>query len=182
MVMARSSSSSSQSTSYVTSKGAGGSSRSSATSPSGKTKISKEHPKLKVAGTYSPPFRQLSEEEDLEIVDMINAANPDLLFVALGCPKQEKWMYEHKDRIQACMLGVGQAFLVYAELEKRLPVWMRDLSLEWMYRIYQDPKRLLKRYTITNTVFLGLLIKAIFQRRNAGMAKEAERKMDGILF
>lgn len=119
----------------------------------------KELPGLKIAGYYSPPFRELSEQEKEEIVRNINAASPDLLFVALGCPKQEKWMAEHLGKVNACMLGVGQAYNVYAGIEKRLPRWMRNLSLEWVYRLYLEPKRLWKRYLISNSLFLWLVIK-----------------------
>jgi N-acetylglucosaminyldiphosphoundecaprenol N-acetyl-beta-D-mannosaminyltransferase len=118
-----------------------------------------KHPSLRVAGHYSPPFRQLTEEEDQSIVDMINATGADLVFVALGCPKQERWMAEHKGRVQACMLGVGQAYMTYAGLERRLPKWARDWSLEWTYRLYQEPKRLWKRYLVTNSTFVYLTMK-----------------------
>ena len=122
-----------------------------------------KHPDLRIAGYYSPPFRKLTQEEDDAIVDMINAAEPDLVFVALGCPKQERWMAEHKGRVRACMLGVGQAYMTYAGLEKRLPKWARDLSLEWTYRLYQEPKRLWKRYLITNSMFVLLTLKELLQ-------------------
>ena len=116
--------------------------------------IAKDFPKLRIAGTYSPPFRPLSEEEDQAVVSMINDAKSDLVFVSLGCPKQEKWIATHKGKINACMLGVGQAFLTYTGLEKRLPKWARDWSLEWAYRLYLEPKRLWRRYIIGNSIFL----------------------------
>ncbi|MDX5481637.1 MAG: WecB/TagA/CpsF family glycosyltransferase [Hymenobacteraceae bacterium] len=122
-----------------------------------------ELPELKVAGYYSPPFRKLSDAEDEAIVQMINEAAPDLVFVALGCPKQERWMAGHKGRIKACMLGVGQAYMTYAGLEKRLPKWARDLSLEWTYRLWQEPRRLWKRYLYTNSMFLYLLCRTMLQ-------------------
>jgi N-acetylglucosaminyldiphosphoundecaprenol N-acetyl-beta-D-mannosaminyltransferase len=123
-----------------------------------KERMAKDFPNARLAGTYSPPFRQLTEEEDAEIVKMINDSKPDLLFVALGCPKQEKWMSSHKDRVEACMLGVGQAYLTFTGMEKRLPQWARNLSLEWVYRLVQDPKRLWKRYLVTNSWFLWLVL------------------------
>ena len=123
-----------------------------------------KHPELKVAGYYSPPFRKLSAGEDEAIVEMINAADPDLVFVALGCPKQERWMAEHKNRVNACMLGVGQAYMTFAGLEKRLPKWARDLSLEWVYRLVQEPKRLWKRYLFTNSLFVALALKLVILR------------------
>lgn len=127
-------------------------------------KAKDQFPGLNVAGAYSPPFRPLTKKEDDQIVEMINSSAADLVFVALGCPKQEKWMYDHRERIQACMLGVGQAFHVYAGLEKRLPVWMRDLAFEWAYRLIQEPKRLWKRYMITNSFFMWLVAKDFVNR------------------
>ncbi|MEJ8757047.1 WecB/TagA/CpsF family glycosyltransferase [Pontibacter sp. H259] len=123
-----------------------------------------KHPDLKIAGYYSPPFRKLTHIEDTAIVNMINEANPDLVFVALGCPKQERWMAEHKGKVKACMLGVGQAYMTFAGLEKRLPKWARDLSLEWVYRLVQEPKRLWKRYLFTNSLFVALAVKLVAQR------------------
>ncbi len=120
------------------------------------SKAQREFPNLKLY-VYSPPFRTLSLEEKEDIVTMINRTNPDFVFVALGCPKQEKWMAEHKNKINSCMLGLGGAFEVYADLKDRAPQWMQDYSLEWIYRFIQDPKRLWKRYLVTNPLFIGLL-------------------------
>jgi N-acetylglucosaminyldiphosphoundecaprenol N-acetyl-beta-D-mannosaminyltransferase len=127
-------------------------------------KARKEFPALNISGYYSPPFRNLSSEETFAILHTIKEAAPDLVFVSLGCPKQEKWMAEHKDKIGACLLGLGQAFKVYAGQEKRLPTWMRDLSLEWLYRLYLEPGRLWKRYAFTNSYFLVLVIQSLAQR------------------
>ncbi|MCJ8166723.1 WecB/TagA/CpsF family glycosyltransferase [Pontibacter sp. E15-1] len=127
------------------------------------TKAKQELPDLKIAGYYSPPFRKLSDDEDADITAMINAAKPDLVFVALGCPKQERWMAAHKGRVKACMLGVGQAYMTYAGLEKRLPAWARNLSLEWTYRLWQEPRRLWKRYLYTNSMFILLTLKQLLQ-------------------
>lgn len=128
------------------------------------TKATQEYPVLKIK-SYSPPFRVLSDEEEGEIVNQINQFNPDFVFVALGCPKQEKWMAEHKDKINSCMIGLGGAFEVYADVKDRAPKWMQDNSLEWLYRLVQDPKRLWKRYFITNSLFVLLFIKQfIFSR------------------
>lgn len=122
----------------------------------------RELPTLRVVGTYAPPFRPITEEEDARDVAAINAADPDLLFVALGCPRQERWMAAHQGRIRACMLGVGQAFPVYAGLEPRLPEWARRLWLEWAYRLWQEPRRLGRRYLLTNTRFLYLMARSFF--------------------
>lgn len=124
----------------------------------------RELPALRIAGVHSPPFRPLTPEEDAAEVAAINAADPDLLFVALGCPRQENWMAAHQGRIKACMLGVGQAFLVYAGLEQRLPVWARRLWLEWAYRLWLEPRRLWRRYMITNSRFVYLMSRSALGR------------------
>jgi N-acetylglucosaminyldiphosphoundecaprenol N-acetyl-beta-D-mannosaminyltransferase len=122
-------------------------------------KANKEFPLLRIAGYCSPPFRDLSAKEDEEITAAINQARPDLVFVSLGCPKQERWMADHRYKLKACLLGLGQAFKVYAGVEKRLPRWMHNLSLEWTFRLYQEPGRLWKRYLYTNSFFLFLVTR-----------------------
>ncbi|MGY3089355.1 N-acetylglucosaminyldiphosphoundecaprenol N-acetyl-beta-D-mannosaminyltransferase [Hymenobacter sp. UYAg731] len=122
-----------------------------------------ELPTLRIVGAYAPPFRPLTDEEDADEVAAINAADPDLLFVALGCPRQERWMADHQGRIGACMLGVGQAFRVYAGLEPRLPSWARKLWLEWAFRLWQEPRRLARRYFVTNTRFMYLMARATLE-------------------
>lgn len=119
-----------------------------------KEAIGKAYPALRIVGMYSPPFRELTEEEDERIVAQINAAGADFVWVALGAPKQEIWMYQHKDRINSLMLGVGAAFDFLAGTVKRAPMWMQKLCLEWVYRIFQDPKRMIPRYLNTNFSFL----------------------------
>ena len=119
----------------------------------------RELPTLRLAGTCAPPFRPLTPEEEEAHIAAINAVDPDLLFVALGCPRQERWMAAHRGKIKACMLGVGQAFLVYAGLEQRLPLWARRLWLEWAYRLWLEPRRLWRRYLITNSRFLYLMAR-----------------------
>ena len=109
---------------------------------------------IQIAGYYSPPFRPLSDDEDLEIIKMINDSKPDFIWVGLGAPKQENWMAAHKDKLNGLMLGVGAAFDFHAGAIKRAPEWMQKCGLEWLYRLSQDPKRLFKRYLVTNTKFL----------------------------
>lgn len=122
-------------------------------------KAKADFPALPIAGSYAPPFRPLTKQEDEMIIAKINEARPDLVFVSLGCPKQERWMAEHKNKINACLLGLGQAFSVYAGKEKRLPKWMRNLSLEWVYRLFLEPSRLWKRYLYTNSYFVFLTVR-----------------------
>lgn len=116
--------------------------------------IKERYPGDIVAGAYSPPFRQLTEKEDKEVIRMINEARPDFVWVGLGAPKQEIWMHAHRDKIQALMVGVGAAFDYEAGNIDRAPEWMQKHNLEWMYRLVQNPKRLFKRYLVTNTKFL----------------------------
>lgn len=112
------------------------------------------YPGVHIVGMYSPPFRPMSDEEDNEIVDAINQASPDFLWVGLGAPKQEKWMAAHQGKIKGLMVGVGAAFDYYAGNIKRAPEWMQKYNLEWLYRLMQDPKRLFKRYFVTNSRFI----------------------------
>lgn len=119
----------------------------------------KDYPGLRIAGSYSPPFRPLTGIEEQTIIDNINLSGANLVFVALGCPKQEKWMAVMKGRINAVMVGLGGAFPVFAGTQSRAPLWMQKKSLEWLYRLCQEPGRLWKRYFITNTIFIGLYVK-----------------------
>ena len=128
------------------------------------SKAKLEFPRLKL-DVLSPPFRELTDEEKEDIVQRINNINPDFVFVALGCPKQEKWMAEHKNKINSCMIGLGGALEVYAGVKDRAPIWMQDYSLEWFYRFIQDPKRLWKRYLVTNILFIVLLLTQIVKVR-----------------
>ncbi len=127
-------------------------------------KAKKEFPKLKIK-SYSPPFRKLTDNEKNNIVKMINNYNPNFVFVGLGCPKQEKWMAEHKGKINSCMIGLGGALEVYAGVKSRAPKWMQENSLEWLYRLIQDPKRLWKRYFYTNNLFIFLFFKQFLKQK-----------------
>jgi N-acetylglucosaminyldiphosphoundecaprenol N-acetyl-beta-D-mannosaminyltransferase len=119
-----------------------------------RARLESEFPRLKIVGMYSPPFRPLTEEEDLVVTEQINASGAGVVFVSLGCPKQERWMAEHRGKIKAVMIGVGAAFDYHAKTIKRAPLWMQNLGLEWLYRLSIEPRRLWKRYLITNTVFI----------------------------
>ncbi|GHT54710.1 hypothetical protein AGMMS49982_19830 [Bacteroidia bacterium] len=109
--------------------------------------------------TYSPPFRDLTKDEDDEIVNKINHSGAKLIFVSLGCPKQEKWMASMKGRINGIMIGIGGALPVLLKKQKRAPRWMQNAGLEWTYRFLQEPKRLWKRYFTTNAKFVFLILK-----------------------
>ncbi len=120
--------------------------------------LTRDYPQSIIAGMYSPPFRETTKEEDAVITECINAARADFVWVGLGAPKQEKWMATHQGRINGLMVGVGASFDYYAGNLKRAPEWMQERCLEWVYRLAQDPKRLYKRYIMTNTKFLWRVI------------------------
>ena len=111
---------------------------------------------VEVVGMISPPYRELTEEEDAEYIKTINAANPDFVWIGLGAPKQEIFMNAHENKINALMLGVGAAFDYESGKLKRAPQWMQKHDLEWVYRLMQDPKRLFRRYLVTNLRFIRL--------------------------
>jgi N-acetylglucosaminyldiphosphoundecaprenol N-acetyl-beta-D-mannosaminyltransferase len=124
------------------------------------TKLKQEFPLLKIAGAYSPPFRALTDAEDIEIVDHINSSGAGVVWVSLGCPKQEKWMAAHRGRINAVMIGVGAAFDYHAGTIARAPLWMQGNGLEWFHRLCSEPRRLWRRYLVTNSIFI---VKALRQ-------------------
>lgn len=132
----------------------------------------KAYPGLNIAGMYAPPFRPMTEEEDREAVERINAAKPDFIWVALGAPKQEIWMYEHKNRVNGLMIGVGAAFDFMAGTVKRAPLWMQKLCMEWVFRIMQNPGRMLPRYLNTNFAFL-------YHTCRESMALAGEKRKNG---
>lgn len=113
---------------------------------------------LKVAYSYSPPFRELSREEDDEIIKTINQTGTRILFVGLGCPKQEIWMAEHRGKVNAVMLGVGAAFDFHAGVKSQAPAWMQSLGLEWLFRLLTEPRRLWRRYFYHNSRFIFLAV------------------------
>ena len=111
-------------------------------------------PRLRISGRYSPPFYPPSDEEDARITASMNRSGAGVVFVGLGCPKQEKWMADHRGRVNAVMIGVGAAFDYHAANVKRAPRWMRGVGLEWLYRLWAEPRRLWKRYLVTNAIFI----------------------------
>jgi len=146
-------------------------------------------PSINIAGSISPPFRILTEDEDSAFVNKINDVDPDILFVALGAPKQEKWMAEHKGRIKAVQLGVGAAFDFISGILKEAPVWMQKTPLEWLHRLPQQPKKTIWRMRLLPPfAFLGFIqfIKMnYFEKRNYVLSfrksSTAKRAFDLIL-
>jgi N-acetylglucosaminyldiphosphoundecaprenol N-acetyl-beta-D-mannosaminyltransferase len=124
-----------------------------------KEKIPKRYPSLKIAGMFSPPFRDLSMAEVELTAQLINNSGAKIILVILGCPKQELWMGMMKNRINGTMIGVGGALPVLLGIQKRAPVWMQRNGLEWTFRLWQEPRRLFKRYAVTNSIFIFLLTK-----------------------
>jgi N-acetylglucosaminyldiphosphoundecaprenol N-acetyl-beta-D-mannosaminyltransferase len=122
------------------------------------TTLSVRFPGLHVVGADAPPFRPLTSTEDDAAVQRINAARPDIVWVGLGCPRQEHWMAAHRDRLDAAVLvGVGAAFDFHVGRVAQAPRWIMRLGLEWLYRLLQEPRRLWRRYLLYNPLFAVLL-------------------------
>jgi N-acetylglucosaminyldiphosphoundecaprenol N-acetyl-beta-D-mannosaminyltransferase len=115
-------------------------------------------PRLQLAYAYSPPFRDLSEEEMDRVAAEINNSGARLLFVGLGCPKQERWMARARPRVQAVMLGVGWAFDICAGQSKPAATWIQNIGMEWFYRLLENPRKLWKRHLKNNPRFLLLIL------------------------
>lgn len=131
-----------------------------------KSVLEKKFPDIDIIGQHTPPFRPLHAQEDGKVIDEINRQNPDILWVGLGSPKQDYWMYEHRDKLNApVIIGVGAAFDFIAGIKRQAPRWMQKCGLEWFFRLCCEPKRLWKRYLIGNTRFIYLLIKHAIKSR-----------------
>lgn len=133
-------------------------------------RLKEAFPRLRIAGAYSPPFRSLTHEEDAEVVARINASGAGVVWVSLGCPKQEKWMSDHRGRIKAVMVGVGAAFDYHAGVVQRAPPWMQQRGLEWLYRLASEPRRLWKRYLVTNSLFIVYAARQLLLGRRSSRA------------
>lgn len=136
-----------------------------------KNNLARRFPAARIVGTYSPPFRDFSADEQNEVVSIVNRAKPDIVWVGLGAPKQEYWMEQHWRRFKpAILMGVGAAFDFHAGQIARAPEWMKKLSLEWLFRLSQEPQRLWKRYLVTNSLFVFYLL--------SDLAKRSENRID----
>jgi N-acetylglucosaminyldiphosphoundecaprenol N-acetyl-beta-D-mannosaminyltransferase len=122
-------------------------------------------PQLDVAYAWNPPYRPLSDEEDDEVVRMIAAAGVQLLLVGIGCPKQERWMHLHTNRVGCVMIGVGAAFDMFAGKTHDAPQWMVERGLEWLFRLSEDPHRLWRRHVFNDPKFLLLFARQLWRRR-----------------
>ena len=126
-----------------------------------KVKAVRLYPNIQVE-TYSPPYKaEFSEKDNQQMIEAVNRVNPDLLWVGMTAPKQEKWAYTHLKElnVNGTIGTIGAVFDFFAENIQRAPLWWQEHSLEWLYRLMQDPKRMWKRYIIGNTLFLGYLLK-----------------------
>ncbi len=121
-------------------------------------------PQLILAGIFSPPFRPLNPQEHAELSQMIINSGARIVFVGLGCPKQEKWMASHRDNLPVVMIGVGAAFDYHAGTLPRAPASLQHVGLEWLYRLVVEPVRLCRRYLVTNTLFLLSLPGQLWKR------------------
>jgi len=136
--------------------------------------LRERYPTLKIAGQEAPPFRPLTIEEDAAVVNRVNNSGAGLLFIGIGCPKQENFAFEHRNSIRAVQLCVGAAFDFHAGVKKMAPSWMQKRGLEWLYRLLTEPGRLWKRYLVTNSIYVMLFIKKALLD---GRASKGERPM-----
>lgn len=133
--------------------------------------FSKRFPSLQINYCSSPPFRSLDRQEDIAVIKDINDSGIKILFVGLGCPKQERWMFDHLGRINPVMIGVGAAFDFHAGRKKQAPGWMMAIGLEWLFRLCHEPRRLWRRYLYNNPRYLYLVALQLLknkQMRNQG--------------
>jgi len=121
--------------------------------------LHKMYPNLKIAGTEPSKFKRLDQEENDEMLERIKASEADILFVGLGCPRQEVFVYENKERLSMPALAVGAAFDFHAGVLPQAPGWMQDTGLEWLFRLMQEPRRLWRRYLYLNPLYLWLVFK-----------------------
>ena len=127
-------------------------------------RLSSRFPGLTVVGTLSPPFRELTDDEDAALVAQVNATAPDVVWIGLGSPKQEFWAASHAAAIPAVLLPVGAAFDFHSGRIRRAPRWMQRIGLEWLFRLAMDPRRLLGRYVTTNSRFVVGVLREEFSR------------------
>lgn len=123
---------------------------------------------LDIAYDFAPPFRPLTPAEDNNVVAAINDSGVHILFVGIGCPKQEWWMAEHKDKLHCVMLGVGAAFDFIAGNKKHAPRWMQSIGMEWLFRLLSEPQRLWKRYLKQNPRFIWYFLQQLLGRKFGG--------------
>jgi N-acetylglucosaminyldiphosphoundecaprenol N-acetyl-beta-D-mannosaminyltransferase len=132
-----------------------------------RSRLTEAFPTLNIVGMHSPPFRALTPEEVTADIDRINAVEAQLVMTGLGCPKEDRWMFEHRGRVQAVMLGIGAGIDFWAGTVPRAPNWMRNHGLEWLFRLGCEPRRLWRRYLIHNTLFVVGAARQLIKRKLA---------------
>lgn len=138
--------------------------------------LRRRHPGIEIVGGYSPPFRPLKHDEEDALVEEINRARPDVVWVGIGVPKQEKWMARLRPRLEAPVLcGVGAAFDFHSGRISQAPPWMQQRGLEWIYRIAQEPRRLLPRYLSYNPAFVAAFLRQLARERLANSASSVDQ-------
>ncbi len=129
--------------------------------------LTRAFPGISISGTYTPPFRDLSRDEEASLIDQISQSKPDIVWVGLSTPRQERFMSRYLHRLQSTvMVGVGAAFDIHTGKIKDAPSWMKDAGLQWLHRLYQEPSRLWKRYLVNNCSFVGKLALQLVKLRN----------------
>jgi N-acetylglucosaminyldiphosphoundecaprenol N-acetyl-beta-D-mannosaminyltransferase len=126
-------------------------------------RLQRDFPRLRVAGMESLPMISMPVTVDESVVERVNTSGAGIVFLSLGCPKQEKWMMAYKDQIQAVMLGIGGVFPLYAGIHQRAPLFVRSAGLEWLYRLIQEPNRLWGRYRETIPPFVWMALKQVMK-------------------
>ena len=119
--------------------------------------LKRQFPNLNIAGTISPPFRPLTPQEDMDYIQQIRESGADIVFVGLGCPRQEKWAFEHRHQLNCPLICIGAAFDFHSGRIPQAPSWMQRSGLEWLFRLIQEPNRLWKRYLLLNPLYVMLL-------------------------
>lgn len=142
--------------------------------------LEERYPEIRVACRIAPPFRPLTPEEDEAVTQKIASSGARILFVGIGCPKQERWMVAHKERIPAVMLGVGAAFDFHTGRVRQAPRWMRAAGLEWSFRLMMEPRRLWKRYAKHNPRFAGLLLLQLLGLYRAGEETNSDESLGSV--
>ncbi len=135
------------------------------------SRLRERFPTLLIAGTHAPSFSAAGTTADEAVIEQINASGAGTVWVALGCPKQEAWIQAHRDRIDGVLLGVGAAFDFHAGVVRRAPAWMQRCGLEWLHRLASEPRRLARRYLVTNTTFIALLAPTLLAEAMRGVAR-----------
>jgi len=141
-------------------------------------RLAVEFPQMLVAGTHAPRFGPRSCADDDADIAAINASGAHVVFVGLGCPKQEKWMAAHHEHINAVLIGVGAAFDYHAGTRRRAPAWLQEHGLEWLYRLAAEPRRLMRRYLVTNTLFMVGISLQLMQEKLASKSQRWHGKIE----